>query len=85
MSTEQITQIVVVLIFGLIVGWLASLIVGGGGPIKFIIWGLLGAVVGGILVPALGIPIQLGHPLLNAVVTATIGAIVLVLVARLVG
>lgn len=85
MSTEQITQIVVVLVFGLVVGWLASLIVGGGSLVKYIIWGLLGAIVGGFLVPALGIPINLGHPLVNAVATATLGAIVLVLIARLIG
>jgi uncharacterized membrane protein YeaQ/YmgE (transglycosylase-associated protein family) len=86
MNTDQIVQIVVILAFGLVVGWIASLVVGGGGgPLKYIIWGLLGAVVGGILVPALGIPIELGHPLVNAIVTATIGAVVLVLVARLIG
>ena len=76
--------VAVVLVFGLVVGWLASLIVGGGSLVKYILWGLLGSVVGGILVPALGLQINLGHPLANSVVVATLGAVVLVAVARLV-
>lgn len=77
-------QIVIVVLVGLVAGWLASLIVGGGGLLKYIIWGLLGSIVGGILFPALGLQVDLGHPLLSAVVVATGGAVVLVLVARLI-
>jgi len=79
-----VQNIVVVIVFGLVVGWLASLIVGGGSIVKYIIWGLLGSVLGGIIVPAAGINIDLGHPLVSTIAVSTIGAVVLVLVARLI-
>ena len=76
--------IVAVVLIGLVAGWLASFVVGGGGLIKYIIWGVLGSILGGVLLPALGVKIKLGHPLANQIITATIGAIVVVLIARLV-
>ena len=75
--------ILAVVVIGLVAGWLASLVVGGGGLIKYIIWGVLGSVVGGVILPMLGISINLGNALVNQIVVGTIGAIVLVLVARL--
>jgi len=72
------------LAIGLVAGWLASLVVGGGGLLKYIVWGLLGSVVGGFLLPALGVSINLGAPLVNQIVVSAIGAIVLVVVARVV-
>lgn len=75
-------QIVSVLLIGLVAGWLASFIVGGGSLVKYIIWGVIGSVVGGVVLPALGIEIKLGHPLANQIAIGTIGAVILVLVAR---
>lgn len=83
--SEQVQGIIVVVVFGLVVGWLASLIVGGGNLLLYIVWGLLGAIVGGYLFPLTGIQIDLGHPLLTRVVIATIGAVIVVLIARLLG
>ncbi len=80
----SIPALVAALAIGLVAGWLASLVVGGGGLLKYIIWGLLGSVVGGFLLPALGVSINLGAPLVNQIVVSAIGAIVLVLVARVV-
>lgn len=80
----QTQQIVTVLVFGLIVGWLASFIVGGGGLFTYIIWGVLGSVLAGIVVPALGIKVSLGHPIVTNIVLSTAGAIVVVLVGRVV-
>ncbi len=80
----SIPALVAALVIGLVAGWLASLVVGGGGLLKYIIWGLLGSVVGGFLLPALGVSINLGAPLVNQIVVSAIGAIVLVLVARVV-
>jgi len=82
--SERWQGIAVILIFGLVVGWLASLIVGGGNLVQYIVWGLLGAVVGGFLMPLTGVKLDLGHPILNLVVTATLGAVVVVLIARLI-
>ena len=80
----SLTGLLATLAIGLVAGWLASLVVGGGGLLKYIVWGLLGSVVGGFLLPALGVSINLGAPLVNQIVVSAIGAIVLVLVARVV-
>lgn len=80
----QVSSIIAVVLVGIVAGWLASLVVGGGGLLKYLIWGLLGSVVGGLLLPALGIAISTGVPVLDTIIVATIGAIVLVLVARLI-
>lgn len=82
--TISVPGILVALAIGLVAGWLASLVVGGGGLLKYVIWGVLGSVVGGFLLPAVGVSINLGSPLVNQIVVSAIGAIVLVLVARVV-
>ena len=41
---------IIMIINGLIAGWLAGLLLGGGGLIRNLIVGLIGAVVGGYLV-----------------------------------
>jgi uncharacterized membrane protein YeaQ/YmgE (transglycosylase-associated protein family) len=68
---------------GLVAGFLASFIVGGGGMIRYLITGVIGALVGGFLFQALGISIG-ASPLVNQIVTSTAGAIVVVLLARLI-
>lgn len=68
---------------GLVAGFLASFFVGGGGLIRYMITGVIGAFVGGFLFQALGISIG-GSPLVNQIVTSTAGAIVVVLLARLI-
>ncbi|GMG84900.1 hypothetical protein LNKW23_41160 [Paralimibaculum aggregatum] len=78
----QTQRIVTVLVFGLVVGWLASFIVGGGNLIAYIIWGVLGSALAGWAVPAAGIKVNLGHPIVTNIVLSVAGAIVLVLVGR---
>ncbi|MDU0341428.1 GlsB/YeaQ/YmgE family stress response membrane protein [Bosea rubneri] len=76
--------ILVAIVIGLVAGWLASIVVGGGGLVRYIITGLIGAFVGSFLLGALGINLGIGNPLISQIVTATIGAIVVVLLARLI-
>ncbi len=77
--------IVVMLIVGAIAGWLASLVVGGPwGLLGYIIAGIIGGVVGGWLLNMAKLNINLGSPIVNQIVTAAIGAIVVILVARLI-
>jgi uncharacterized membrane protein YeaQ/YmgE (transglycosylase-associated protein family) len=71
-------------VIGIVAGWLASLFVGGGGLVTYLISGVIGSFVGGYLFNALGINLGIANPLLSRIVTATIGAIVVVLLARLV-
>ena len=72
------------LLMGLIAGWLASWVLGGGGLIKYIIWGVLGSFVGGLVLPRVGLNIRTGSRFWDDILTATVGAIVLVLIARLI-
>ena len=72
------------LLIGLIAGWLAGKLLGGGGLIRNLIVGVLGAFVNGFIVRALHINIGLGSEILNQIAVATIGAIVVVIVAKLI-
>jgi uncharacterized membrane protein YeaQ/YmgE (transglycosylase-associated protein family) len=78
-------QLAVMAIVGLIAGWLASLVVGGsGGLIRYLITGIIGAFVGGWLFNAAGWKLNLGNEIVEQIITAAIGAIILVLLARLI-
>ncbi|WP_201403909.1 GlsB/YeaQ/YmgE family stress response membrane protein [Kaistia sp. 32K] len=69
---------------GLVAGWLASIVVGGGGFIRNIITGLIGAVVGGFLVSHFNVPVNLGNEFVNQIVIAAGGAVIVVFLARLI-
>jgi len=77
--------IIIWLVIGGIVGWLASLIVRGGGMgiLGDLLVGLVGALIGSWLLPKLNI--SLGSGLLAEILYATIGAVILLLILRLVG
>jgi uncharacterized membrane protein YeaQ/YmgE (transglycosylase-associated protein family) len=82
--TLDAQTIVIILVVGLVAGWLASFVVGGAGPLRYLVTGLLGAIVGSYLFSALNIRMPIGDPVISQIVVAAIGAIVLVLVARLI-
>jgi uncharacterized membrane protein YeaQ/YmgE (transglycosylase-associated protein family) len=84
MRDDNVRNIVVFLVIGLIAGWLASWIVGGGGLLTYLISGVLGAFVGGYLFTALKISLPIRNVWLSQIVTATVGAIIVVIVARLI-
>ena len=70
---------------GIVAGLLASLIVGGGGElIWYLFVGLLGAFVGGLLLGALDLNLGIKNEIASRVVTATIGAVVVIVLARLI-
>ena len=77
-------SIITWIIVGGIAGWLAGLLVQGGGfgVIGDIVIGIVGAIIAGYLFPAIGIP--LGAGIVAAVIDALIGAVVLILIIRLV-
>jgi uncharacterized membrane protein YeaQ/YmgE (transglycosylase-associated protein family) len=77
-------SLLVVLIVGLAAGWLAGQIVQGSGfgLIGDMIVGVIGAFVGDWLMPRLSI--HLGFRIVGAITNATVGAIVLLLIIRLV-
>ena len=81
MSAEGI---LVILLVGLIAGWLAGKIVRGTGYglVADICLGIVGALIGSWLFPKLGI--HIGSGFIAAIISATLGAILLLVVLRLV-
>jgi uncharacterized membrane protein YeaQ/YmgE (transglycosylase-associated protein family) len=77
-------SIIVILVIGLIAGWLAGKIMDGGfGLIGDIIIGIIGAFIGGWLWGTLHLPI-LGPWWLTAIVSAVVGACILLFILRLI-
>jgi len=84
MRDQTVRHVVVFLIIGAIAGWLASWIVGGSGLLTYLLSGVIGAFVGGYLFTALKINLPIRNVWLSQIITATVGAIVVVIVARLI-
>jgi uncharacterized membrane protein YeaQ/YmgE (transglycosylase-associated protein family) len=78
-----LTGIIIFLIIGAVAGWLAGLIMRGGGfgLIGDIIVGVIGSFIGGWLFGVLGIA---AGGLIGSIVAAVIGAIVLIVIIRLI-
>src|ERR1700759_2569342 len=76
--------LLIILVVGIVSGWLAGKIVDGGGfgLIGDLIVGILGAFVGNWLLPRLHI--HLGVGIVTLIANATIGAIVLLVIIRLI-
>jgi uncharacterized membrane protein YeaQ/YmgE (transglycosylase-associated protein family) len=74
--------IIVWLIIGALAGWLAGMLVKGGGfgLIGDIVVGIVGAFIGGWLAGVLGISI--GSGLVASIITAVIGAVILIVILR---
>jgi uncharacterized membrane protein YeaQ/YmgE (transglycosylase-associated protein family) len=76
--------LIIWLVVGGIAGWLAGMLVKGGGfgLIGDIIVGILGGLIAGWLLPRIGIVI--GSGFIAAIINAFIGAVILLIVLRLV-
>ena len=81
---ETIRHVVVFLIIGAVAGWLASRIVGGSGLLTYLLSGVLGSFVGGYLLTVLKVNLPIRNVWLSQIVTSTIGAIIVVIIARLI-
>ncbi len=77
-------SLIVIILVGVVAGWLAGNIVRGGGYglIGDLVVGVIGAFIGDWLLPVLGI--HLGTGTVALIINATLGAIVLLIVLRLV-
>lgn len=77
-------QLIVMAVMGIVAGWLASWVVGiKGGIIGMLIAGVAGSFVGGFLLKALGWKIGVGNAIVDNIIQSAIGAIVVILLARL--
>src|SRR5208283_2861958 len=83
-DTMDAHGIIVWLVVGAVAGWLAGMVVKGGGfgLIGDIIVGIVGAVIAGWLLPQLGIVI--GSGIIKAIIDAFIGAVILLVIIKLV-
>lgn len=77
-------ELLIFLGIGLVAGWLAGLVLGGGGLLRNLIVGVIGAFVGGWLLSLANISLPIGNVLVSQIITATIGAIVVIAVARII-
>ncbi len=85
MKTD-LQSLLIMAAIGIVAGFLASLVVGGGGSLVwYLVVGLLGAFVGGLLLGALNLNLGIRNQLASQVTTATIGAIVVIVLARIIG
>jgi len=80
----DLQSLIVLLLVGLVAGWLAGQFVKGGGfgLIGDIIVGIVAALIAGWLFPQLGI--SLGAGILGAIISATIRAVILLVIIRLI-
>jgi uncharacterized membrane protein YeaQ/YmgE (transglycosylase-associated protein family) len=76
-------SVIVILIVGMVAGWLAGQVVRGAGfgLIGDLVVGIIGAFIGDWLLPQIGLHFGVG--IIALIVNATIGAILLLLVLRL--
>ncbi len=81
---NDITPLIVFLAIGLLAGWLASLVLGGGGLLRNLIVGVIGSFVGGYVLNLAGIRLPIDNVWVSSIVTATLGALLVILVARVV-
>ena len=82
--TMSIESLLVILIVGIVAGWLAGKVVRGTGfgLIGDLIVGVAGAFVAAWLFPKLGV--SLGTGLVAAIISSALGAIILLLIVRLI-
>jgi len=76
-------DLVIFLVIGAIAGWLSGILTRGKGRglIMNIIMGCIGAIVGSFVFDALGV--RFSEPLVGKIISATAGAVIVVVIARI--
>lgn len=82
----MLTALIITLVVGGIAGWLASLLVQGTGfgLVGDVVVGILGALLAYWLFPILGISLTLGGGIIGAIIMAFIGAVILLVIVRVI-
>ena len=77
----MLISLVYFVVIGILAGWLGSAIMGSakGGLVRYFIIGIIGALIGGFVFRMLGLA---AYGLIGELVTATVGAILLILLLR---
>ena len=83
--TMNTQSLIIWAVIGIVAGFLASVVMGGGaGLVRYLITGLIGAFVGGFVFQAAGWKLNLGNEWLEQIVIAFVGAIIVVIIARII-
>jgi uncharacterized membrane protein YeaQ/YmgE (transglycosylase-associated protein family) len=83
--TMNTQSLIIWAVIGIVAGFLASVVMGGGaGLLRYLITGLIGAFVGGFVFQMAGWKLNLGNEWLEQVVIAFVGAIIVVIIARII-
>lgn len=77
-------EIWIFLAIGLMAGTLAGFVLGGGGLLRNLIVGVIGSFVGGYVLTAAKVSLPIENVLLSQIITATIGAVVVIIIARVI-
>jgi uncharacterized membrane protein YeaQ/YmgE (transglycosylase-associated protein family) len=77
------TNVMIALVMGVIAGWLASFIVGGGGLVQYLVSGVLGSFVGSYVLNKTAINLGINNEIARDTITATIGAVIVMIVANI--
>ena len=85
MGKMDTRSLVIFLVIGLVAGFLAGLVVGGGSLLLYLVWGVIGSFVGGFIFSQFNINLGIKNPIVSQIIVSTVGAIIVVLVARLIG
>jgi uncharacterized membrane protein YeaQ/YmgE (transglycosylase-associated protein family) len=76
-------NIIIALVLGLVAGWLASFVVGGYGIVQYLVSGVIGSFVGSYVLNKAGINLGIKNEYGRDIATATIGAIIVMILARI--
>ena len=76
-------NLIIAIVLGLVAGWLASWIVGGYGIVQYLISGVLGSFVGSFVLNKAGVNLGIRNEYGRDIATATIGAVIVMIIARI--
>ncbi len=82
--SPDLVQLIVLLGIGLVAGWLAGLVMGGSGLLRNLIAGVIGVFVGGYVLRLANVNLPIDNPYLSQILTGAMGAIIVIIVARVI-
>ena len=82
--SQDLIQILIFLGIGLVAGWLAGLVLGGGGLLRNLVAGVIGVFVGGYVLKLANINLPIDNPYLSQIITGAIGAAIVIVIARVI-
>jgi uncharacterized membrane protein YeaQ/YmgE (transglycosylase-associated protein family) len=82
--SPEVQSLLIFLLTGLVAGWIASLVLGGGGLLRNLVVGVIGALVGGYVLKFAGVTLPIGNQWVSDLVTAVIGALIVIVIARII-